>query len=249
MVFWYRASRRYNKKMVTYLSSLVRAASRSFCSSSSFRLCWNSSNFTKPTLLFLRDSSMESFWPTKRWVEGRAFSVSLMRVCFWRSNSSRAWRRCFTRASSLRPSILLEAMASVLGWAGVTNCHRKTTFKDSGVGQSRDLHTNFLLLRVKPKYLRLKMVHILGVQLRDHCLARVRAMFISSSFQTHRAIDCNRLLSFSFMALAWRLPTACVRGCKFTTVQKWKTWHLFKSPLSLLSCLLLRQHHHFPDIP
>ena len=46
---------------VTYLSSFVRAASRAFASSISFLRCWKSSRRTRPTVLFLRVSSMESF--------------------------------------------------------------------------------------------------------------------------------------------------------------------------------------------
>ena len=42
--------------------------------------------------------------PTKRLVEGRDFSVSAIRFDFWRSNSSRIWRRCLASMSSRRPS-------------------------------------------------------------------------------------------------------------------------------------------------
>lgn len=91
----------------TYFSSLLLAASRAFCSSNSFRRCWNSSKWTKPTVLFFNVSSTESFCPTKRFADGRAFSVSLMRICFCRSNSSRILVRSFTSTSSRLPSALL----------------------------------------------------------------------------------------------------------------------------------------------
>lgn len=64
---------------------------------------------------------MESFWPTKRFAEGRAFSVSLMRVCFWRSNSSLICVRCFASASSRRPSALLADMFALDGQVGETS--------------------------------------------------------------------------------------------------------------------------------
>lgn len=63
-------------------------------------------------MCFFSDSSIESFSPTKRFDDGRAFSVSLMRVCFWRSKSSRICVRCLASASWRRPSALLSDMAS-----------------------------------------------------------------------------------------------------------------------------------------
>ena len=55
-------------------------------------------------MLFFSESSIESFWPTKRATEGRAFSVSATSFSFCRSKSSRARARSLAKWSSYLPS-------------------------------------------------------------------------------------------------------------------------------------------------